>query len=373
MKADALVTFGRPIMPDPQQIAHLMSEAVTAGWLSNGGILHERLERRLMPLIGGGTVRLVSSGTMALMMALRMGDLPEGSEVITTPLSFAATVQAILWCGFKPVFADIDPVTLSLCPDAVERAITPRTAAILPVHFFGVPCDVGQMGDLAARHGLWLVYDAAHAFGLTLDGRPIAEWGDASAFSLHATKLMHTGEGGAVALPGRQADRMVRMRNFGLEAGRMVMPGINAKMSEAQAATGLSVLDKLDAEIATRIRLRALYDDAFGGLSRVSIHPNRKGASDSMIYYPLRMPAALRPRLMFHLAEAGIHARDHFPLLCGPGTMLPDSLIATTGGPAIAPDVAPEFICLPLHSGVTDRDVDRMAAAARKVCDEIDL
>lgn len=363
---DNAVTFGQPLMPDPTEVGALMAESVNSGWLTNGGPLVSRLEQALKPRLINeeGSAHLVSSGTMALMVALRLGKLPPGSEVITSPLSFAATVQAIAWCGFQPVFADVDPITLNLCPDSVRAAITPRTAAIVPVHFLGVPCDVQALASIAADNGLWLAYDAAHAFGLELQGAPIATWGDASAFSFHATKLMHTGEGGAVVTPG-QNPALLRMRAFGLSRGRMVDPGINAKMSESQAAVGLSVLRRLDAEAAARLSLRRLYDALFGDLAGIGIQPLRAGISESLLYYPLRMEARRRERVVFALRINGLMARDHFPLLCGEGTWLPECPIVSARVTPVAPIVAPEVLCLPLHGQVHPDDAQRASRIVR--------
>ena len=365
--AEDILTQGRPLLPKAEVVAGLLDRAISVGWLSNGGPLHERLEAEIAPLFGAGTTRLVSSGTMAVMMALRLGGLPEGSEVITSPVSFAATVQAILWCGFRPIFADVDPVSLNLDPEAVRRAITPRTSAILPVHFLGRPCEVDALQDIAARHGLWLAYDAAHAFGVTLNGRPIAGWGDASAFSLHATKLMHTGEGGALVVndPDLRGS-MARMRNFGLAAGRMQGLGTNAKLSEAQAALGLAVLPLVAAEAETRRRLRGSLDAALSDIPGIAPHPSAPGASDSLQYYALRMAPELRRRLHLALAEGRILARDHFPLLCGPDTMLPDAPIVSARTVPAAPQAAPQVLCLPFHGGVTDRHVAAIADIARQ-------
>lgn len=364
---DHCVTFGQPLMPDPAEVGKLLSESVDSGWLTNGGPLVSRLESALKPRLiqATGAAHLVSSGTMALMVALQLGKLPPGAEVITSPLSFAATVQAIAWCGFQPVFADVDPVTLNLCPDAVRAAITPRTAAIVPVHFLGVPCDVQALAAIASAHRLWLAYDAAHAFGLEVQGVPIAAWGDASAFSFHATKLMHTGEGGAVVTPSPSPD-LLCMRAFGLAGGRMVAPGINAKMAESQAAVGLSVLRRLDAEIQARQSLRRLYNALFGELDGVDIQQGqRTSASESLLYYPLRMTEHRRERVMFALRINGFMARDHFPLLCGKGTWLPERPIISAKEQAAAPVVAPEVLCLPFHGRISARAAQRMAQIVR--------
>lgn len=368
--ARPLVLFGAPMLPDPARLAALTAEALAVGWLSNGGALHARLERALSAQQAARDLAsLTSSGTMALTLALMLGGLPAGAEVITTPLTFAATAQAIAGLGLVPVFADVEPETLTLCPRAVERAITPRTAAILPVHFLGVPSDVAALAAIAARHGLWLVHDAAHAFGVTLDGLPIGHFGDASGFSLHATKLLNTAEGGFVVTRSARTRDLRRMRNFGIEQGRAVGPGLNGKMSELHAAMGLALLPELAAEIAARQALRHAYDAALDGLPGLRLHSTRPGASPALCVHALRLEPALRARVHLALAEAGIFARDHFPLLCGPGTAWADSRIVTaTGGPAIAPRVGPEVQCLPLHGQVTPEDAARIIAIVTATC-----
>lgn len=368
MRDPRTVVFGAPMLPDPARLLVLIEEAMSTGWLTNGGVLHDRLERALGHLVGNHDLALVSSGTMALMMALRLGNLPEGAQVITSPLSFPATVQAIEWCGFRPVFADIEPDTLSLCPRAVEAAITDNTAAILPVHLLGVPCDVNALAALAQRHGLWLVYDAAHAFGLRFDGRPIAHYGDASAFSLHATKLLHTAEGGYVTASSAEvAGRLRSMRNFGLETGRMNGPGINGKLCELQAAMGLALLPGLSVEIAAREVLRIRYDTIFADMPGIRPQTTRRGASSSLTLYGLRIDPALRAPLAAAFADVGIGVRDPFPLLCGPGTPRPDARIVTTAAEPVAPAVASGLLCLPFHGRVMPEHVARIASVAHRM------
>jgi len=364
---DRPVVFGAPMIPDPHRLSSLIAEALAAGWLTNGGALHMRLEQALTTEAPGeDVVSLVSSGTMALMLALGLGNLPPGAEVITTPLSFAATVQAISWSGLIPVFADVEPDTLTLCPRAVRAALSPGTAALLPVHFLGVPCDVEALAGLARDHGLWLAYDAAHAFGLRMDGRPIGGFGDAAAFSLHATKILHSAEGGFVVTRRSTAPELRRMRNFGLVSGQPAGRGLNAKLSEMHAAMGLALLPDLPGEITARLALRRAYDAALSGVPGLRLHRTRPGATDSPAYYALRMTAALRSMVHLALAENGILARDHFPLLCGAGTPWPEARIATPDGAApVAPRLGPELLCLPLHGRMTGDDVTRIATIIR--------
>lgn len=364
MTGEPMIVFGTPMLPDPERLSALMAEAIATGWLSNGGILAERLERALRTHLDSDSAALVSSGTMALMMALRLGGLPEGAEVITTPLSFPATVQAIRWCGFTPVFADVEPDTLSLCPESTAAAITPRTAAILPVHLLGVPCDTGAFAALAAAHGLWLVYDAAQAFEISWQGKPLAHFGNAAALSLHATKLLNTGEGGVLVTQGAKVARHARqMRNFGLKSGQMRGAGINGKMSEVQAALGLALLPHLAQEIAARRTLRAHYRDALSGIAPAQ--PTRTGASESLLAYAIRIAPERRDAAREALARAHVLTGNHFPLLCGPKTDLPEHRIISAAGAPVAPRVAGEVLRLPLHGRMTESDIDRIAGALR--------
>lgn len=355
---------GQPMIPDPARYGALVQSAFDAGRLSNSGPLHDRLERALAARIKGGAVALTSSGTMALMLALRLGQLPPGSEVITTPLSFAASLQAIEWCGLVPVLADVDPDCLTLCPGAVEAAITPRTSAILAVHFLGTTCRTDALAAIAARHGLWLVYDGAHAFGVQAGGHDLGLAGDATAFSLHATKLLHTGEGGLVVTrdPGHRP-ALEGMRNFGLRDGQVAGPGINGKMSELHAAMGLALLPDLEREITARAALSARYTAGLSGLAAITIQRQRAGASTSLLYYSLRMAAGLKARVLSELAAARIAARDGFALLGAPGQR-----IHSLRTDPVAPALAPEVLCLPLHGRVSDPEADRIIDIIRKCC-----
>jgi dTDP-4-amino-4,6-dideoxygalactose transaminase len=350
------ILFGQPLMPDRQAFDHLVDDIFAARWLTNGGALHDRLESDLGQLFGGDAV-LVSSGTMALMMALRLGNLRPGGQVITTPLSFAASVQAIDWCGLRPVFADIEPGRPTLCAKAVERAITPDTVAILAVHFMGLACDVAALQDVARRHDLWLVFDAAQAPDVQQGDRPLALVGDATALSLHATKLLNTAEGGVVLArhPDHPA-RLRRMRNFGLEDGRMTDIGTNAKLSALHAAWGLAVLPRLKAELQARAALRQAYRAALIGAPHLTILDPRPGTSESQLYFTLALPPHLGRRLRATLQTAGIHPRAPFAPLCGPGTNHPDAAACPN-----AMAIADRYLSLPLHGDITPDTVQRIA------------
>lgn len=362
------IVFGRPVIPRSEDFMPLLAEVFASGQLTNGGALQARLEAAL-GLRYGACVTLVSSGTMAVMMALRLGNLPLGGAVITTPLSFAASTQAIDWCGLRPVFADVEPETGTLCPEAVERAITDETVAILAVHFQGIACDIDRLSDIARAHGLWLVFDAAQAPDVTRNTQSIAIAGDATAISLHATKLLNTAEGGAVITRDpAQGARLARMRNFGLGNGQAVMPGINGKLSELHAAMGLAVLPLIDDECVARARLRRRYDAALSGLSGARVVAPRQGTSESHLYYTLTLAPGLRYEVLAALRSASIVPRAPFPPLCGPGSLFPDARIitapATPAHSPVAADLAERYLSLPLHGGID-------AAGARRVTETI--
>ena len=362
----APLVFGQPLMPHQDDFLRLLDPVFHCARLTNGGALHARFEAELSRLVGG-TACLVSSGTMALMMALRLGELRSGGEVITPPLSFAASVQAIDWCGLRPVFADVEPTFGTLCPKAVEAAITPRTVAILAVHFQGIACDVAALEDLARRHGLWLVFDAAQAPDVQIAGENLCLRGDATALSLHATKLLNTAEGGAVVLRDpAHAAALARMRNFGLEDGRMTGPGINGKMSELHAAFGLAVLPRVAGEIAARAQLRREYDAGFADVPGLDVLRPRPGSSESHLYYTLLLPPERRATVIAALKADAILPRTPFPLLCGPGTHYETAILHTSREALIAPALAERYLSLPLHSDMGRAGVVRVVQAVMR-------
>lgn len=361
-----ILAVGQPMTPDPDRFSALCAEIFTSGWYSNGGQLHSRFENALTARLGvnaqSGALTLTSSGTMALMMALHLGNLPQGAEVITTPLSFPATAQAIAWCGFTPVFADVDPDRLTLCPKAVERAITPRTAAILGVHLTGIPCDTEGLEAISRKHKLWLAYDGAQSPDIQLPGGPLWRKGDVTALSLHATKLLHTCEGGIVITPdNRHKPRLSRMRNFGMQNDSPKTRGTNGKMSELHAAMGLALLPDLDAEMEHRRELRAHYDAALNDHPDIKLHSFPDLASASLLYYAVRIPADRRNAARAALLSKGILSRPGFPLLCGPNTVFSNSEIHSAEAHPVALKVGQEVLCLPLHSKVSPADTKRIA------------
>lgn len=353
----------RPIMPDEGDFQRMASEVWKSRILSNGGPFHEKLEAALADRLGVSTAKLFNNGTIALLAALKMFDLPPGSEVITTPLTFAATAHAITWNGLEPVFADVDPETLTLSPDAVEKAITDKTSAILAVHVYGTVCDLDALQAIATRHGLRLIYDSAHVFGTTVNGRGIGTFGDASVFSFHATKLFHTLEGGMITTGRREdAETIYFLRNFGIKnEEEVVSVGINGKMNELQAIVGLLNLPLVEAEQAERRRLRATYRGFLADLPGIGLPPEQPGVVHSEQYFPIVVVETVfgrsRDDLYDALKRIGIYARKYFHPICTDFEPYRGRPIVTTRNVAHVETVKRRVLCLPFHSGVEADDV----------------
>lgn len=362
--ADRPILLTRPLTPAPERLAALLAPTLADAWLSNCGPHHQRLEALLADRFAADHLLLTASGTAALTIALRALDV--AGEVITTPLTFAATANAIVLAGCRPVFVDVDPVTLNVDPAAVAAAVTPATGAVLGVHVFGVPCAVGALDAVGRRHGVPVVYDAAHAFGSTVDGVPVTAFGAASALSFHATKLFHTAEGGAAVFAGAAtAERAARLRNHGIDGDAGVsLVGENAKMSELSAAYGLAVWDLVADERVARMRVAAAYAAQLADLPGLTLPPwDAPGGSAQ--YFPIRIgPGARRSRdaVWRELASLGITTRRYFPLLS-------DTVAHRRAGPPVdvphARTAAQEILCLPFHGGLRGVEVDLVAAAVR--------
>jgi len=349
-----MLTLGRPLAPEPDRFEQLFREVCERARWSNDGPLVRRLEHETARMLGWSASVAVSSGTTALTTALLSLGLPEGAEVITTPLTFRATALAIEAARLRPVFAGVDPETLLLDAGAAERAIGPRTGAILPVHLFGLAVDPA-LDDLAGASGLPVVYDAAHAFELEngISGR-----GAATAYSLHATKLLHTGEGGLIGTDRTEiADRARRIRNFGLEDGTGAGPGMNAKLPELSAAIGLSMMGRLDAEIAQRKRVREGYAEAMRTSTRV--RPHAPGHERSVVLEAIRCDPRHQLEIMSELAAVDVLARS-FPALCAPGERYATAPISGAA-PSEMDALARSVIALPIHGSVTEHDIERIA------------
>jgi len=257
----------RPNMPALPEYNQYLQQIWDSRWLTNDGQFHQQFEQRLRQYLGVKHLNLFNNGTIALLVALQALRINSG-QVITTPFTFPATCHVLYWNGVTPVFCDIEEKTYSLNPENIEQLINPDTKAILAVHVYGIPCAVDAIQKIADRHGLYVIYDAAHAFGVRCKNKSILEYGDVSALSFHATKLFTTVEGGALVSKSEGLRTRIQfLRNFGIADEETVIgPGINGKMNELQAAFGLLQLDMIEEEIRKRAALADLYRQNLNGI-----------------------------------------------------------------------------------------------------------
>lgn len=365
----------RSSMPPLDEYVAEIAPLWESRWLTNMGAKHRELEEALRGRLKVPNVALFTNGHNALECVLEALGLPEGGEVVTTPFTFASTTHAIVRKGLVPVFADVRPSDLTLDPEAVEAAITPRTCAIVPVHVYGNLCDVDALQEVADRHGLSLVYDAAHAFGVerrspsTGEMEGAASFGDASMLSFHATKVFNTIEGGAVCFrdPALGAE-LARWRNFGIDGPEEVVHvGGNAKMNEFCAAMGLCNLRHLDEEIAKRKRVAERYWEGLEGIPGARAVRPAKGISPNYAYLPVLFDpeafGATRDGVFTTLAEGGIGARKYFFPLVTDFACYKDR--CSSSETPIAAKAAREVLALPMYADLALSDVDRICSIVR--------
>ena len=350
----------RTFLPPKEEYLRLLGEAYESHVLTNNGPLHKRLEAALRDRLEAPHLLLMSNGTIAIQLAMRA--LAVKGEVITTPFSYVATTSAILWEGCTPVYVDIRPDTLCIDASLIEAAITPRTSAILATHVYGIPCDVEAIDAIAKRHGLKVIYDAAHAFDVRYKGRPITAYGDASTLSFHATKLFHTVEGGATIVHSPEHEQATRLlRSFGHVNDDHFTLGINAKMSEVHAAMGLAVLPHMPAVLAERAQLTVTYEEALAD-ANVQRPALPEGTAYNHAYFPLLLKdGATRAAVTKALATDNVHARRYFhPSL----NLLP--YVVSEPMP-VSEEMAERVVCLPFYPGLPEADARRIAYIVRSV------
>jgi dTDP-4-amino-4,6-dideoxygalactose transaminase len=332
-----------------------------------------RLEEELRERLNVGFCAAFCNGTVALQAALRQLDL--SGEVITTPFTFPATVHAIEWNGLTPVFCDVEPGTWNLDPARARELVSERTSALVPVHLFGNPCDVEALGSLAREKGLRVVYDAAHAFDVRLRDRGIGSYGDLSIFSFHATKLFHTGEGGAVV--GSAAEdyhRLHLLRNFGIDGeDRVVGVGLNGKMSEVHASLGLSLLEAATEELHARTALAARYQERLADVTGLRFQRIEPGTKQSHAYFALAVEAEAfglsRNELQAALRSENVIARRYFYPLCSEIDAYRHHPSARASCLPHATRLAQEVLCLPLYGEFGPDGVDRCVDALLAIRD----
>lgn len=357
--------------PDLPPLAELMP-ALEAIWqsrqLTNNGPFHQQLERDLCAFLDVPAISLFCNGTIALMAAVAALGLK--GEVITTPYSFVATAHALRWSGLTPVFVDIEPGTFNLDPKRVEAAITPQTSAILPVHVYGYPCATDALAAIAARHGLKVLYDAAHAFGVRTTGHNLLRAGDLSVLSFHATKVFHTLEGGAVVCRDQATKRgLDQLKNFGFVNEVTVQGmGINGKMNELQAALGSLNLPRFAENNQRRAALDACYRRELGDLPGIVLPPN-SATLHNHGYFPLQVTPAFgvsRDDLYEALRHANIMARRYFYPLISEFPIYAGLPSASAQNLPVATEVARQILCLPIYAGLDESECLRIVSVVRQ-------
>ena len=368
---DKPITVTSPLLPPLEEFIPYLQEIWDSKWITNGGQMHQRLEKELAEYLGVEYISLFTNGTLPLITALQALDIREG-EVITTPYSFVATTHAIWWNGLKPVFVDVDPKSGNMDPGRIEAAITPNTRAILPVHVYGNPCDVDGIQEVADRYGLKVIYDAAHAFGVKLNGESILSHGDVSTLSFHATKTYTTIEGGALVCHSAEMKQKIDyLKNFGFEDETTVVgPGINSKMDEVRAAFGLANLKQVDAAIEHRHKVVNRYREALGKIEGISFFEDMRGVKHNYSYFPIFVDAEkygmTRDELYNKLKENNILSRRYFyPLISEfkPYNSYPSASLENL---PCARKMADEVVCLPLHAGLAEDDVEKILNLLKK-------
>jgi dTDP-4-amino-4,6-dideoxygalactose transaminase len=328
--------------------------------LTNNGPYHQQLERALCDYLRAKHISLMANGTLGLVTALQT--LRITGEVITTPYSFVATAHSLLWNAIKPVFVDIDPITLNLDPDKIEAAVTPQTTAILPVHCYGHPCDVDRIQKVADNYGLKVIYDAAHAFGVQDHGGSVLNHGDLSVLSFHATKVFTTFEGGAIVCPdAKTKQRVDHLKNFGfVDETIVVAPGINGKMSEFNAALGLLQLKGIDEALRRRKAIDAQYRDGLADVKGIHCLSDAGEKVANYAYFPILVRPEYplnREALYQKLRGNGIYARRYFYPLISDFPMYRGLPSAAQSNLPVATKAASEVICLPIYPALSNEQV----------------
>ena len=356
-----MINVTKPFLPPIEEYSEYVKSIWERCWLTNNGPLVNDLEMNLKDYLGVDHLLFLSNGTIALQIAIKALELQ--GEIITTPFSYVATTSSIVWEGSKPVFADIDPRTLCIDPTKIEERINERTVGIMATHVYGIPCDVIAIEQIAKKHNLKVIYDAAHAFGVKYQGKSIFDFGDISTTSFHATKLFHTIEGGAVTTKDPVLLKtMARLRNFGNTISETFeIPGINGKNSEFHAAMGLVNLKHIDEIMASRKAQAQAYDKSLANLrvTRPAILP---GVDWNYSYYPIIFDTEqqllqsvkelndywIYPRRYFYPSLSNLHYVDKYEV-------------------PISEDICKRVLCLPMYHSLKSEDIHLIARLLLRV------
>lgn len=359
-----LITVTSPLLPDLDEFTKELKNIWDSKWITNNGSYHKKLESALAEYLGVPYVSLFTNGTLPLITALQA--LRITGEVITTPYSFVATTHALWWNGIKPVFVDIDPKTGNLDPEKIEAAITPKTTAIMPVHVYGNPCDTKRIQEIADTYGLKVIYDAAHAFGVKVNGESILNAGDLSTLSFHATKVFNTIEGGAMVMhDAKTKQRIDYLKNFGFaDEVTVVGAGINSKMDEIRSAYGLINLQQVDKAIEARHQVALKYREALKDVEGVTFFDDIEGVKHNYSYFPFFIDAnkfgMTRDELYFKMKEANVLGRRYFYPLISEFSTYRGLESSNKENLPNAHKMADSVICLPMHHKLNCSEIERI-------------
>ncbi len=358
------ITVTSPLLPSLDEFNVYLKEIWESKWITNNGQFHKQLEEELAKYLKVPYISLFTNGTLPLITALQALEIK--GEVITTPYSFVATTHSLWWNGIKPVFVDIDPATGNLDPNKIEAAITSKTTAIMPVHVYGKPCDTERIKEIADKYGLKIIYDAAHAFGVEVNGKSILEAGDLSTLSFHATKVFNTIEGGALVMHDAETKKKVDfLKNFGFAGETNVVgPGINSKMDEIRCAYGLLNLKLVDKAIDARHKVAIRYREALRNVSGITFFDDMPGVKHNYSYFPIFVDAEkygmTRDELYFKMKEQNILGRRYFYPLISTFETYKGLESSNPNNLPQAHKMADSVICLPMHHELSEEDVERV-------------
>ncbi len=363
--SDKPIHVTQPHLPPLQEFIPYLQQIWDNRILTNKGPFHQQLEAALCDYLGVEHLSLFTNGTLALVTALQA--LRINGEVITTPYSFVATAHSLLWNGIKPVFVDIDPLTLNLDPAKIEAAITPQTTAIMPVHCYGNPCDVDAIQAIAENYNLKVIYDAAHAFGVQCHCGSVLKHGDLSVLSFHATKVFNTFEGGAIVSPdARTKQHIDNLKNFGfVNETTVVAAGINGKMHEFSAALGLLQLKHIDQALSRRREIDQRYRERLKDVPGVTCLGQSGQVVANYAYFPILVGPDYpleRDALYARLREHEIYGRRYFYPLISDFPMYRGLPSAQRKNLPVATTAAQQVLCLPIYPALGEKDVDRIVA-----------
>ena len=376
------ITVTSPLLPPLEEFIPYLQQIWDSKWITNNGSFHQLLEKELAAYLGVEYLSLFTNGTLPLITAFQALGIHQG-EVITTPYSFVATSHSIWWNGLKPVFVDVEEDTCGIDPNKIEAAITPNTVAIMPVHCYGKPCKTAEIDVIAKKHNLKVIYDAAHAFGVSENGQSVLKAGDISTLSFHATKVYNTIEGGALICHSAEMKYHVdNLKNFGFRGETTVVaPGINSKMDEMRAAYGLQNLRQVDAAIEDRKQVAKQYVEALQDVQGIkifqptvdsfasspnSLSPCRLNYSYFPIFVDEKQYGISRDALYEKMKANNVLGRRYFyPLITDfdPYKNIPS---ANPANLPVANKIANQVICLPMHHALSEEDVKRVIDCIRK-------